>query len=89
MYGLLMRRLGVVENIAYNGDLVVRASYAPHRGQRIVDRRGRPLGRVKRAFGPVKEPFVAVQPFNQAPLALMGTEVYVKQERGGHAQEKD
>ncbi len=84
-----MRRLGVVENISYNGDVMVRAAFAPHRGVRVVDRRGRPLGRVKRVFGPVREPFVAVQSFKPAPLALMGAEVYVKQEQGEHAQEKD
>ncbi len=78
-----------MENIAYNGDVLVRASFAPNRGQKVVDGRGRALGRVKRAFGPVQEPFVAVEPLKAAPLGLMGAEVYVKQERGGHAQKED
>ena len=72
-----MRRLGVVENIVYDGSVLVRAEFAPTRGAPVVDRRKRPLGRVARIFGPVREPFVAVRPRAPAAVSLIGADVYL------------
>ncbi len=83
-----MQRLGVVENIAYSGALVVRARFAPPPGAKVLDARSRALGRVKRVFGPVAEPYVAVEPFKPPSLSLMGTEVYIQRGKGGHAEAK-
>ena len=82
-----MRRLGVVENIAYDGSLVVRAGFAPERGTSILDRRKRPLGRVARVFGPVTEPFVSVRPQAAPALALIGADVFV--DEVDHARKED
>src|SRR5207245_10636626 len=57
-----MRRLGVVENIAHDGTVLVRSEFAPSRGADVRDKRNRPLGRVIKVFGPVREPFAAVRP---------------------------
>lgn len=83
-----MQRLGVVENIAYDGLLLVRARFAPPPGAKVLDGRSRALGRVKRVFGPVAEPYVAVEPLKPPTPALMGTEVYIERGKGGHAQAK-
>src|SRR2546425_688031 len=40
-----MRRLGVVENIAHDGTVLVRSEFAPSRGADVRDKRNRPLGR--------------------------------------------
>lgn len=79
-----MKRLGVVEDIAYDGSVLVRSSFAPAPGARIVDGRRRPLGRVARVFGPVKEPFTAVRPEGKVPLSLLGSEVYVSEGKNAH-----
>jgi len=82
-----MRRLGVVDNIAYDGSLVVRAGFAPAREASVVDRRKRALGRVARVFGPVAEPFVSVRPQAPPGLSVIGTEVFV--EEVDHARKED
>ncbi len=81
------RRLGVVENIGHDGSLLVRSEFAPPRGAEVLDRRNRPLGRVTRVFGPVKEPFAAVRPSAPASLSLIGADVFVGE--GKHAHEED
>jgi len=40
-----MRRLGVVENIAHDGTILVRSDFAPSRGADVLDKRSRTLGR--------------------------------------------
>jgi rRNA processing protein Gar1 len=81
------RRLGVVENIAHDGSLLVRSEFAPARGAEVLDRRNRPLGRVTRVFGPVKEPFASVRPAVPAAPSLVGADVFVGE--GKHAHEED
>ena len=74
-----MRRLGVVENIVYDGSVLVRAEFAPARGAPVVDRRKRTLGRVARVFGPVREPFVAIRPHAAPAVSLIGADVYLSE----------
>ncbi len=81
------RRLGVVENIAHDGSVLVRSEFAPPRGAEVLDRRNRPLGRVVRVFGPVKEPFTAVRTSVPAAPSLVGADVFVGE--GKHAREED
>ena len=81
------KRLGVVENLAHDGTVLVRSAFAPPRGMDVLDHRHRPLGRVVRVFGPVKEPFVSVRPTAPASLSLIGADVYVPE--GKYAHEED
>jgi rRNA processing protein Gar1 len=74
-----MRSLGHVENIAYDGSVLVRAAFAPRRGTVVVDRRKRPIGRIVKVFGPVKEPFATVRPDGKPALALVGSEVFIEE----------
>ncbi len=78
-----MKRLGVVENVVYDGSVLIRADYAPRPGAWVVDKRQRPLGRVVKIFGPVKEPFLAVRPDGKVPLSLLGSDVYVSEVHDG------
>ncbi len=77
----------MVENIAHDGSLLVRSEFAPARGAEVADKRRRPLGRVIRVFGPVKEPFTSVRPVVPAAPSLVGADVYVSE--GKHAHEED
>ncbi len=79
--------LGIVENIAYDGSILVRARFAPPRGAAVVDRRKRPVGRVVKVFGPVREPFATVRPVGKPALSLIGSEVFV--EGIGNARQED
>lgn len=71
-----MKKLGVVHNLSYRGDLIVRAPYPPEVGQEVLDKRGRRLGKVRRVFGPVKSPYVSVEPFGEPGLALVRSQVF-------------
>jgi len=82
-----MRRLGIVENIVYDGTVLVRAAFAPATGAAVADRRHREVGTVARVFGPVREPFVTVRPKRPASPALIGTDVFLSE--GKHAGEKN
>lgn len=82
-----MRRLGVIENIAHDGTVLVHAEFAPSRGADVRDKRNRPVGRVVKVFGPVQEPFAAVRPLGPASLSLIGADVFV--EEGTHADQED
>jgi len=82
-----MRRLGVVENIAHDGTILIRSEFAPSRGADVRDKRNRPLGRVVKVFGPVREPFAAVRSVGPASLSLIGTDVFVAE--GNHADQED
>ena len=78
------RKLGVIEDIAHDGSLLVRSAFAPIRGLEVLDKRHRPLGRVQRVFGPVKEPFGSVWPSAPVPLSLIWSDVFVGE--GKHAK---
>lgn len=81
------KRLGVVENIAHDGSILVRSEFAPPGGAEVLDHRHRPLGRVARVFGPVKEPFTSVRPASAAPLSIVGSDVFVAE--GKHADQEN
>lgn len=42
-----------------------------------MDRRHRPLGKVVKVFGPVKEPFATIRPEVKVTLSLLSSDVYV------------
>ncbi len=64
-------------NLSYKGDLLVKASFAPRVGEEVFDARKRPLGRVRRVFGPVKSPYVMVEPHQEPSLRLIDSDVCV------------
>ena len=80
----VMKRLGVVDNLSYDGSILVRADFAPRRGSQVLDRKRSAIGKVFKVFGPVKKPFASVRPFKNPPLSIIGSEVYI--EEGEHAE---
>jgi RNA-binding protein len=73
-----MKKLGVVHNLSYKGDILVKASFAPRTGDKVLDASKRPLGRVKRVFGPVRSPYVTVETAQDPTLGLIGSDVYIE-----------
>ena len=57
----------------------MRSQFAPASGVRVVDKRNRPLGKVVKVFGPVKEPFLSVRPDGKVPLSVLGSDVFVSE----------
>ncbi len=76
----MMKLLGVIQDITFDGRLVVRASFAPYPRDRVVDNRSKPLGQVRRVFGPVDSPYVMVDPTGKdSLLGAVGKQVYVEE----------
>ena len=72
-----MKRLGVVENLSYDGTVLIRSDFAPPYGTAVVDRKGTKLGTVMKVFGPVKQPFTTLRPSGKPAMGLLGTEVFL------------
>jgi RNA-binding protein len=78
-YHKRIKLLGTVQEIAFDGKYVVRATFAPNIGMNVVDNRKRVIGRVKRVFGPVNTPFVSIEPVDNYRLPdVVGKQVYVE-----------
>ncbi|MEM0343461.1 MAG: Gar1/Naf1 family protein [Thermoplasmata archaeon] len=77
-----MRFLGVVQDISHDGKLIVKARFAPKNREIVRDNLRAEIGRVAKVFGPVRAPYVAIEPRNELrTLAVLGKEVYVQEER--------
>ncbi len=59
-----MRPVGIVRGTNPRGEVIVRSSGRERveAGDRMFDRRRRPIGIVKRVFGPVRSPYVCIRP---------------------------
>jgi len=77
-----LRLLGVVQDISHDGKLIVKARFAPKTRELVKDNLKAEVGRVVKVFGPVRSPYVAIEPRKEVKtLAVLGKEVYVQQER--------
>jgi RNA-binding protein len=77
-----LRLLGVVQDISHDGKLIVKARFAPRIREVVRDNLKSEVGRVSKVFGPVRAPYVAIEPRKELKtLAVLGKEVYVQQER--------
>jgi len=86
-----LRLLGVVQDISHDGKLIVKARFAPNLKELVRDNLKGEIGRVSKIFGPVRSPYVAIEPRKeQKTLAVLGKEVYVQQEReNGKGKRRD
>ncbi len=77
-----MRLLGVVQDISHDGRLIVKARFPPMNKEVVRDNVKNEVGRVAKVFGPVRSPYVAIEPrAGLKTLAVLGKEVYVQEER--------
>ena len=74
-----MKVLGTVQEIAYDGKLIVRGAITPRPRARVVDNRKRVLGSVRRVFGPIDSPYISVETTGDHSLmSIIGKQVYVE-----------
>ncbi|HEX9907572.1 MAG TPA: hypothetical protein VGB78_03785 [Thermoplasmata archaeon] len=77
-----VRLLGVVQDISHDGRLIVKARFAPIPREVVRDNVKGEIGKVAKVFGPVRTPYVAIEPrHGLRTLAVLGKEVYVQEER--------
>jgi rRNA processing protein Gar1 len=75
-----MRLFGIIKGTNPRGEVIVRASgrERAEAGDRMVDKKRRPIGTVKRVFGPVRSPYVCIRPKKGVDAQdLIDTEVYI------------
>ncbi len=74
-----MRFLGEVQEVTFDGKLIVKGVFAPRARERVTDNRQRLIGHVLRVFGPVAGPYVTVAVTGeQSLLSAIGKQVYVE-----------
>ena len=74
-----MKFLGEVQEVSFDGKLIVKGVCAPQPRETVTDNRRRPIGRVVRVFGPVAAPYVSVEVTgDQSLLSAVGKQVYVE-----------
>jgi rRNA processing protein Gar1 len=74
-----MRPLGKVVNVTRRGQVLVRGLGQPRVGWRVVDGRGREVGRIADLVGPVREPYVVVVPHPRADTRrMLGQDLYTR-----------
>jgi rRNA processing protein Gar1 len=75
----VVRLLGVVQDISHDGKLIVKARFAPNLKEIVRDNLRGEVGKVSKVFGPVRSPYVAIDPRKELKtLAVLGKEVYVQ-----------
>jgi RNA-binding protein len=86
-----MKYLGAVQEVTFNGKLIVRGQFTPKPGSQVFDNRKNRLGRIRRVFGPVDSPYVSIEPTGDPGLLrLMGRPVYVEGvEKDGKGKRRD
>jgi rRNA processing protein Gar1 len=75
-----MKYLGKVDDIIFNGKIIVRTTFKPRFGDIIVDKHKKTIGKVSQIIGPVKEPYIIISPNKnvKASFKLIGTDIYIK-----------
>jgi rRNA processing protein Gar1 len=74
-----MKFLGEVQEVSFDGKLIVKGVCAPQPREIVTDNRRRPIGRVVRVFGPVTSPYVSVEVTgDNSLLSAVGKQVYVE-----------
>jgi len=73
--------LGRVRNISHEGNLLVKANFAPVENAIIVDGRRHKIGKVIKVFGPTRAPYITIKPESGLrALAMIGQELYIPPE---------
>jgi RNA-binding protein len=78
--GIILRRLGKVLHVSKRGALILRTEKTPPIGKDaiVVDKKVQKIGWIQDVFGPVKNPYVSIRPFDKlAAEKLLGQILYL------------
>ena len=87
-----MKALGNVQEISPTGMLLVRAKFVPLKNAEVFDHKMKTIGKVVRIFGPVRKPYVAIEPEwmdMKTMMNLIGKDVYIKEVNIDGKRKKD
>ena len=79
-------RLGKVLHLSKSGNLILRLenSVLPIAGSPVCDYKLVHVGKVSNVFGPVKNPYLSVQPSVESPSKLAGRILYLVEKEQEH-----
>lgn len=66
-------------HLARSGRLIIKASTQIRDGTPLVDSEGRRIGRVMETIGPVKSPYLSVQPMTDRVERLIGSKLFISE----------
>jgi RNA-binding protein len=74
----LMKYIGKIDDIIFNGRFIIRTTFTPKIGATVVDKHKHVLGKIIQIIGPVKKPYVTIKPKKdlKATFDLIGVDVY-------------
>jgi rRNA processing protein Gar1 len=75
-----MKYLGKIDDIIYNGKILIRTTFKPSFGKTVVDKHKKAIGKIQQIIGPVQEPYIIISPKKEfkASFKLIGTDVYLE-----------
>ena len=75
----LMKYLGKINDIIFDGRFIIRTSFKPKIGITVVNKHKKRLGTISKIIGPVKMPYITVKPMKdlKSTFDLIGTDVYL------------
>ena len=77
-----MKYLGTINNVTNEGMLIVQVEFTPPNDKRmVVDQHGKPVGKIKRVFGPTRSPYISIRPTRERGdtlVGIIGKKVYLE-----------
>jgi len=74
-----MKYIGKIDDIIFNGRFLVRTTFKPEIGAIVVDKHKKKLGKIYQIIGPIKAPYVTINPKKdlKTSFKLIGNDVYL------------
>ncbi len=75
-----MKYLGKIDDIIYNGKILVRSTFRPNFGKTVMDKHKIIIGKIQQIIGPVQDPYIVITPKKEfkTSFKLIGTDVYLE-----------
>ncbi len=73
-----MKYIGKIDDIIFNGKFIVRTTFKPKIGAKVINKHKQELGIITQIIGPVKKPYITIKPVKdlKSSFNLIGTDVY-------------
>ena len=84
----VLRRIGHVLHLSATRNIIIKADYIPHIGDKVSDEKLKPVGNVFDVFGPTSSPYVAVKPHIRSPEQIVNHVLYVVPSKIGRTKRK-
>lgn len=75
----MLKKLGLIQNISFNGNFIVQSKFTPQLGSIVIDNKTKEVGKIINVFGNIKKPYVSIRPFNRKnAIKLLNKPIYLR-----------